>query len=151
MTLSHFAAEPFTLDRTRTYLQDTPAWYGKPRGFWVSVDGPDDWPSWCDTEQYRPDRLAHRYEVRLASTANIITIDTAYGLLQFEHEWGVRILNATNINWPLLALRYDGLIIAPYQWSCRSRDWYYTWDVASGCIWNLDAIETLELASAVTA
>ena len=39
---------------------------------------------------------------------------------------------------------YDGIIIAPYQYSCRlmnsSTAWYYGWDCASGCIWNLGCI-----------
>lgn len=48
-----------------------------------------------------------------------------------------------SVNWPLIATRWDGIIIAPYQWSCRYDDrtfWYYGWDCASGCIWNLHAI-----------
>lgn len=38
---------------------------------------------------------------------------------------------------------YDG---APYQWECRlDRDtfWYYSWDCASACIWNLQAVRPL--------
>ena len=51
----------------------------------------------------------------------------------------------------MLDRRVDGIIIAPYQWYCRMTvDWYYTWDCASGCIWNLDAIESVNAVTAVT-
>ncbi|QBI98814.1 hypothetical protein SEA_BOBBY_184 [Mycobacterium phage Bobby] len=49
------------------------------------------------------------------------------------------------IDWGKVAADYGGIIIAPYQWSRRmDPHWYYTWDCASGCIWNLEAIESLE-------
>jgi len=39
----------------------------------------------------------------------------------------------------VVSKEYDGIEIAPYQWDARlSLIWYYGWDVASGCIWNLD-------------
>ena len=51
------------------------------------------------------------------------------------------------IDWSSTYKNYDGIVIAPYQWNCRYGDhiWYYTWDCASGCIWNIDAIEKIEL------
>ena len=29
-------------------------------------------------------------------------------------------------------------------------NWYYTWDVASGCIWDLNAIDNIELKHTLT-
>ena len=51
------------------------------------------------------------------------------------------------IDWPKVAERYDGIIIAPYQWSRRLDGpmWYYGWDCASGCVWRARAV--LELKS----
>jgi len=53
-----------------------------------------------------------------------------------------------NINWPAVAEKYDGIIIAPYIWQRRLSDnpdhfWYYGWDCASGCIWNTEVIEEI--------
>lgn len=40
-----------------------------------------------------------------------------------------------------VAKDYDGIEIAPYQESLRyDLEWYYGWDVASGCIWNFEGI-----------
>ena len=52
------------------------------------------------------------------------------------------------IRWQDVALDYQGILIAPYQWSLRlDKDfrWYYMWDCASGCIWDLSAIASLTL------
>lgn len=49
------------------------------------------------------------------------------------------------IDWVKVKPLYDGIIITPYQWRCRLDPdifWYYSWDCASGCIWNLETIET---------
>ena len=59
-----------------------------------------------------------------------------------ESDWARRFRDRY-IDWPAVATDYPGLIIAPYQWSCRMSEftrWYYGWDCASGCIWNADAI-----------
>ena len=59
------------------------------------------------------------------------------------------------IAWSMVAADYQGILIEPYQWTCRyDMDFYYCWDCASGCIWDLAAIKSVEqLASepAVTA
>ena len=51
------------------------------------------------------------------------------------------------IDWAEVASKYDGIIISPYQWSLRldmEMMWYYGWDCASGCIWNISAIKELK-------
>ena len=42
---------------------------------------------------------------------------------------------------------YQGIIIAPYLWTRRhheSTGWYYSWDCASGVIWDARAIAELK-------
>ena len=42
------------------------------------------------------------------------------------------------IDWKKVASKYDGIEIVPYQPKARMNLlWYYGWDIASGCIWNL--------------
>jgi hypothetical protein len=54
------------------------------------------------------------------------------------------------IDWPRVAERFDGVIIAPYQWKHRLElMWYYGWDCASGCIWNARAVSCFEVAETV--
>lgn len=134
--LRHYAGAAVSLDRGRTYRQEL---YAKPEGFWVSVLGEDDWPSWCRAEQYAVDLLAFEHEVTLATDAKILTLETPDAIRTFHGAYG---LGSWSVDWAGVAERYDGIIIAPYQWSLRLNgpSWYYGWDVASGCIWNLDAI-----------
>lgn len=155
-TLMHYTAEPLVFDRTRQYEQREPYTYCKPEGFWVSVPGEDDWPSWCNGEEFCLDSLAFAHRVTLNPDANILRIEDGEGLVRFhvkhrvETDYERRNSDLYKrkhwpINWPDVAKRYDGLIIAPYQgWLRFDALWYYGWDCASGCIWNLDAIESVD-------
>ena len=47
-----------------------------------------------------------------------------------------------SIDWKKVASKYDGIEINPYQFEARYQYlWYYGWDVASGCIWNLKSVK----------
>jgi hypothetical protein len=126
----------------------------KPRGLWVSVPGDDDWPSWCRSEEFRPEALAVCTQVILKPDANIKEITNEREIITFDREYGEELTLGSlhkftrhTINWERVASEYDGIIIAPYIWSCRLpmdmlgprykvSQWYYPWDCASGCIWN---------------
>jgi hypothetical protein len=50
------------------------------------------------------------------------------------------------IDWYRVAEQYDGIIITPYIYERRLTEyttWYYSWDCASGCIWNGKAIANI--------
>ena len=125
----------------------------KPSGLWVSVDGEYDWPEWCRAEDFNLANLEYRFKVELAPEANLLVIDSPLDLLDFTKQHGKPIIpghsgSYQGIDWPTLAKSYDGIIIAPYQWSCRllhETFWYYGWDCASGCIWNPNAIAGMSL------
>jgi hypothetical protein len=146
LTFSHYTAEPFTLDRDRVYQQGGPeGGFFKPKGLWLSVDGEYDWPSWCRAERFLEGTLRHRTPMRLREDANVLRLSTLEELRAFSAEHarpafpGAEIM--TEIDWSVIAERYDGIVIAPYRWDCRlDLMWYYGWDCASGCIWNLDAL-----------
>lgn len=164
--LSHYSKSPFIFDKQYRYRQDRPRGYGKPAGMWVSVDGEMDWPEWCLSEEFGIQHLATRYRVTLREGHNVMWIGSAGQIEAFHNKFSVesdlsRIYQANDpfagefthnqrvIDWHAVKdAGYDGLIIAPYQWSLRLRGphWYYGWDCASGCIWNIDAVESFELA-----
>lgn len=159
-TLMHYTSEPLVFDPTRIYEQGEPHSYGKPKGLWVSVAGEDDWPSWCQYEECFTDSLVVAHRVTLAASAKVRTIASAFELDAFtgiytvqtdwERKWPWKMTDRTKwpIDWREVAKDYDGLIIAPYQWSRRMEtEWYYGWDCASGCIWNLDAIESVDVVA----
>jgi hypothetical protein len=167
MRLLHYTQTPLEFDPDRTYTQPDPSDFAKPVGLWVSVEGEDDWPSWCRAEDYCPERLACAQQVTLNPDADILHISSGVELEAFHDEWSVPGLlgharGALSdgrpglpakafwaIDWPRLAEKYDGIIIAPYLYSHRLStltNWYYGWDAASGCIWNLAAIDAVEPA-----
>ena len=145
MNLRHYTSEVLTFDPSRTYEQNAPRTFGKPVGFWVSVEGEDDWPSWCQSAEFAVESLSHIAAVSLADGHRILELAWPEDLTRFAAKYLVRVRsNDWGIDWQRVASDYDGLIIAPYQWSCRlGMDWYYGWDCASGCIWNLAAIDSV--------
>lgn len=56
------------------------------------------------------------------------------------------------IDWFQVVRNFPGIIIAPYLWERRNSNrsnwdscWYYGWDCASGCIWDLRCIESFQM------
>lgn len=156
--LLHYAHAPFTFDRNHIYREHG---YQKPLGFWVSVQGEDDWASWCHREEFGLGEFV--YEVTLTPGAKVLWIESAHGIDSFHAIYSVAddfsehlhndlmlggdfAFRQRPIDWAAVAKEYAGIIIAPYQWSRRLNGpmWYYGIDAASGCIWDLGAIERVE-------
>lgn len=126
--------------------------YQKPDGNWISVPGEMDWPSFCQSD-YSVWGLRYRHTLEL-DMRSIMLITNVEEIDRFADEWGVKtILNGYSwwgIAWDKLAERYQGIVIAPYIWerrlslqgkAAKVSNWYYTWDCASGCIWDATAIK----------
>jgi hypothetical protein len=130
----------------------------KPVGLWVSVEGENDWPSWCKAEGFALEALTHPTEIVLRPDANVLCLNGEQDIRAFHAEYGCRpfyadeigkdaLFHGTAVRWGLVAERYAGIIIAPYVWTLRLDDevrWYYGWDCASGCIWKADAVAALQ-------
>ena len=64
-------------------------------------------------------------------------------LLYYKYQY-----NDVLIDWEKVSQDYDGIEICPYLLGKRMTiDWYYSWDVSSGCIWRSSGIEELVLLS----
>lgn len=153
MRLIHYSAQPFEFDRKHKYESSGPY---KPLGFWVSVQGENDWPAWCLAEDFGTQGLAVWNEVILRPDASVLAITNLAEFSAFERAYLVPSdlpFRYNEVAWERVASDgYDGLIIAPYQWPRRmDAMWYYGWDCASGCIWNLDAIESVTVLKAAAA
>lgn len=131
----------------------------KPMGFWVSAgDGDDSWRGWCESERFRLWNTLHKTEIVLKPDAKILRIKGKRELDKFhkkysdqqdyEAEIALKIYKTNAgrsmyVRWADVAKEYDGIVITPYIWERRldgPAQWYYSWDCASGCIWNADAI-----------
>lgn len=169
--LIHYGEFRIELDRDRTYDQ-TKGPTGKPVGLWVSVRGEYDWEWWCRDNEFHLSGLNHAHRVTLRADANVLWIRTARELDAFHLVWSHETdferrmaqrrdgpmdqfvqengLTFTRNQWPIdwekVAQRWAGIIITPYLWSRRFGGpfWYYGVDAASGCIWNLSAIDRFE-------
>lgn len=138
-------AGPWEFDATRTYSQ-TKSWC-KPTGFWLSVD--DDWRRWCEGDEMS---WANSEPVAFdLDTDRCLWLKSVEDIDKFHLEY-VAGQDAYRIDWTPVIDSYAGIIIAPYQWERRlggdASDWYYPWDCASACIWDLS---TLSLKAAVSA
>lgn len=152
MKLSHFSDEE-TITPYAVAQPEKVFTYEKPKGLWVSVDGPDDWPAWNESEQFRDTSSQHRHAVTLADDHEVLVLDTIEKVMAFDQFWsrpdgfmgdGASPLGDRwrGIHWAGIAAEHQGVVIAPYQWPLRMRlDWYYPWDCASGCIWDPAAIK----------
>jgi hypothetical protein len=155
MRLLHYDEKPVEFDPNRQYcLNREHSVVGKPNGLWVSVEGEDDWKWWCESEEFCLGSLRHVHEVTLVPDANILYITNPNQLLAFHHQYAAPsrhwhtdddILH-WGLDWARAAQDYQGIIIAPYFWDLRLDGpfWYYGWDCASGCIWDLNAISGVE-------
>lgn len=138
LTFSHFSkAESIT----PYSVEQTSKEHFKPRGLWLSVDGEDDWLSWCESEQFGIG--ANRFRVKL--TDGPLLLSTVDEVRQFDREFG-NDRDRYFVDWVAVAARWPGIIIAPYQWPLRLSDvsWYYPWDCASGCIWDASVVTSVE-------
>ena len=123
----------------------------KPRGFWYGFGS-----SWLDfVRSGEPDWETNYVHLVKVNDSKILKISTFDELSAFTEEFGVESEDASYmqtpyINWPEVAKLYSGIEINPYIIQGRRKfDWYYPWDVASGCVWGEDSIVSIELLDEV--
>lgn len=95
--------------------------YDKPKGLWVSVEGENDWKEWCESEGFIGGNQ-FAFEVQLSPDAKIKRITGALEIDIFTDRYGIETRFRRGINWPLVAEKYHGIIIAP---TCAKGGW--TW------------------------
>jgi len=116
----------------------------KPKGLWYGMG--DSWINWVRTEMphWECDNL---FKLDL-DESKIIKLNNEEELLDFNEKYGEELYGASNcIDWFEVSKKYSGIEIPNYLWSLRMDrrvGWYYGWDVASGCIWNEDAIVSID-------
>lgn len=154
----HYAGKPVILGPRRYDAQELGT-YSKPGGLWYSVegDGSRGWYEYCRAEDFRQSSLvcAHRLEIDLP---RVLRIADAPALRRFEAAYAadpdpvevfaahaLRVPVRATIDWSRVRAEWAGIEIAPYQYECRlDVAWYYPWDCASGCIWDLSVITQFE-------
>lgn len=128
----------------RTYLQRTGS---KPNGFWYGID--NSWIDWCESEM--PEWVTpHKYKLEI-DMSKVLVVDT----IEKMHDMNKHVVNTEeyfyrhnyDIDWPYFEKQgYKGIEIPRYMRELRmNKDffWYYSWDVASGCIWDTSIIKSI--------
>lgn len=113
----------------------------KPNGLWYECD-----KEWKQHIQAYFRSQVHEYKHKYLLEVNLnrmCVIRTEKGLLDFHSKYGVEMSWGTGIKWEDVAKDYDGIEICPYQPNQKNLDWYYTWDVASGCLWGSSAFKSI--------
>lgn len=147
LSLSHYSDKPVTEVLSKKQESQPQM---KPHGFWLSVNGERDWKEWCEAEEFNLSTLAIKCVVTLKPKANVLHIKTMKELRDFDEAWGASLIPGRMMDviyWNQVVRKWDGIIIAPYQYEFRfTKLWYYGWDCANGCIWNARAIAEISVA-----
>ncbi len=155
MKRKHYSKEPLIFRHGVDISNDTneqPSRFDKPKGFWYSCEHECDlygWFEWCIDESFRIECLTNVTELDL-SQLNILSLTNDSEIKAFRSQYRAEAYYKT-IDWDKVSKQYDGIEIYPYSWDLRlNEDWYYSWDCASGCIWNLGNVnlKTVELSHA---
>jgi hypothetical protein len=120
----------------------------KPKGQWFAYE--DEWLEFLATD-YETGIAGKKYLFSIKPSSSCLFIKNKNELKKFEKKYGeqdpysgafVRI----NIKWNEVAKDYSGIVISPYRQEARlESDWYYGWDVASGCVWSPAGIASIKL------
>ena len=113
----------------------------KPSGLWYGIG--DSWIRWVrsEMEDWEYDNV---FKLNI-NESNILKISNILELKLYDRIYGMDYNGMRMMDWVEVAKDYDGIEIAPYINEGRFEyDWYYGWDVASGCIWNKDAITSID-------
>jgi len=121
----------------------------KPIGLWYAFG--TEWIDWCVTE-HMGDWISDCNVFKIyANPDAILQIKSDQDIVSFNNDFKGRkndIWWSFGINWSEVAKQYSGIEINPYNWERRldpQFTWYYSWDVASGCIWDLKAIKKISM------
>lgn len=151
----HMAHAP--LSRVLSVAQDPPGFperttpLGKPKGLWYGI-GPS-WLDWCTSE--RMDWIGPYWYRLTLDESRLLRLTTTREMYEFSKTYiggaperykDDEFMRYLYIDWTRVAREYGGIEIAPRQ-SCRFEkwaEWYWGWDVASGCVWDASLVLSLD-------
>jgi hypothetical protein len=148
---------PFNKMRTIQTSQQKKKEGYKPSGLWYGCG--EGWLRWSrqnlPSHYINSTKYIYKIELNYAEKLEdspydrVLKVDTLEDLSSINKEYGVKNHYGDILfNWRRFSNDYGGIEICPYQRSVRmdpDYEWYYIWDVASGCVWDSGAIKNIEL------
>lgn len=117
----------------------------KPDGLWYACGS--DWLRWFSVEM---PHLFERYEYLYLldlDKSRMKLIQTEAQLIELHAAYSSQRGEFTLIDWPRIARDYGGFELCPMHWNhFEDMDWLLHWNVASGCIWDIDVIKNISRA-----
>lgn len=125
----------------------------KPDGFWYGCN--NDWYKWCKYEGMDEFLLKYIHKINLnyniKTTLNkpnkekLLIINNEKEFIKFDKLYGITYKKYRYIKWNMVSRDFGGIEICPHfkKFVGNGNEkylWYWTWDVASGCIWNIKSI-----------
>ncbi len=113
----------------------------RPEGLWYSIN--NDWKRFCIESDNLQWIGNYNYNVNI-SNANILKINSLSEVRKFAKVYGEVGKYTTYINWANVAMNFDGIEVQDYNtdfFADIGANWFYCWDCASGCIWNLKNVK----------
>ena len=132
----------------------------KPCGFWYSCY--NDWYDWTQREELFQYKYIHQININSKVLTNIDNKDTdkllvIHNLKDFDifnKRYAYLDTNQNDtelfgnnikwenylVDWDKVSQDYGGIEICPYLKKRKHYLWYHSFDVASGCIWNIKSI-----------
>lgn len=147
LRLTHFTDKPLRFDPTRQYDNEKQIHWSKPQGLWLSDESDHGWTQWCQGADFQLESLAFA-TVFECDTSQWCVINKPSELIDFTSEYGTETYYkfTLEIDWKRVMRQYAGILITPYQWKLRlnpQTHWYYSWDCASACVWDLTSVRAL--------
>jgi len=146
MKLTHWSKDDLgeVYSVTPGFVRDRPSPFGKPKGFWLSDESDEgSWSAWCAAEGFPRGDVRTDFFVTLD---DVLHLKDTVGLLWFTDTYGRW---EDGIDWPRVGRDFKGILITPYNWDMRLElDWYYGWDCASGCFWDVSCLTKSDVAKA---
>lgn len=117
---------------------------GKPRGFWLSDESEYGWSQWCDDAEFGIGNCWTDFDVDLS---RVLVLRSDAEIMRLHRRFPNRAARRWNlwcfeiVDWQKIGEAYGGILITPYSYAMR-RDvgWYYGWDCASGCFWDVSCL-----------
>lgn len=154
MKLNHYTQKPFEFNPRHGYRPCGSEPNFKPVGLWLSDCSSDDgWKDWCETQQWNLSGITYKTEFIcdisawkvLRTTDEIVAFTDEYYVRSGRDSEIISTIKRESIDWPRVMREFPGILITPYNWPCRHRFmWYYGWDCASACVWDLSTVEPVD-------
>jgi hypothetical protein len=144
MILSHFTNKKFIFNPEKFYPLTRN--HNKPYGLWLSDESDHGWRTWCRSEKYRLTRLRCHSKFN-CDTSNWLVLRSSSEIKSFTETYQSSDNDYYSIDWMRVQKEFKGILITPYQWQCRLNQksrWYYSWDCASACVWDLTTITQIK-------